>query len=139
MVARQRRARNHAVFPSPLAHRLLRGRHPPTSYKKLRLRITRALSGSIDGIQLDQFRPGYVYAVGTSIGSYLLAIAAAEPVADDTVPVVLPPEKQLFGPVVTGRSYRPVVAGRPVVAKRGDRPSERAVAADSDPKSRKKR
>lgn len=73
---------------------------------------------------MDQFRPGYVYALGTSLGSYLLAIAAAEPVDDDLAPVILPPEQQLFGPVVTGRGYRPVV---------------RSAADDNDPKSRKKR
>ena len=53
--------------------------HPP----KMRLRITRTLSGSIDGIQLDHFEVGRDYDVGTSIGSYLLAIGAAEPAPEE--------------------------------------------------------
>ena len=49
----------------------------------MRLRITRRLSGSIDGLELSQFESGKSYDVGTSIGSYLLAVGAAEPVPDD--------------------------------------------------------
>jgi hypothetical protein len=37
---------------------------------------------------LDHFAVGQVYDVGTSLGSYLLAVGAAEPVTD-AVPVVL--------------------------------------------------
>jgi hypothetical protein len=46
------------------------------------LRITRALAGSIDGIQLSQFVVGEVYDVGTSVGSFLLSVGAAEPAGD---------------------------------------------------------
>jgi hypothetical protein len=48
----------------------------------MRIRITRAISGSIDGIQLNSFEVGQIYAVGTAVGSYLLAVGAAEPVTD---------------------------------------------------------
>ena len=72
----------------------------------MRLRITEPLSGSIDGIQLDRFAVGQVYEVGNTLGSYLLAIGAAEPVADDTPAVVLPPDQVMFGSVVSGRSYQ---------------------------------
>jgi hypothetical protein len=51
--------------------------------QKVRLKITRKISGSIDGIQLQQFIPGQIYDVSTSFGSYLLAERAAEPVNDD--------------------------------------------------------
>jgi hypothetical protein len=44
----------------------------------MRLKITRALSGSIDGIQLSQFVVGRIYDVGDSVGSFLLAVCAAE-------------------------------------------------------------
>ena len=49
---------------------------------KVRLRITRALSGSIDGIHLSHFVVGEVYEVGTSVGSFLLSVGAAEPTSD---------------------------------------------------------
>lgn len=49
----------------------------------MRLRITRAPAGSIDGIQLSHFTVGQVYDVGTSLGSLLLSVGAAEPVSDD--------------------------------------------------------
>jgi hypothetical protein len=48
----------------------------------VRLKITRRLSGSIDGLQLAHFEPGEVYDVGTSLGCYLLAVGAAEPVRE---------------------------------------------------------
>ena len=48
----------------------------------MRLKITRRLSGSIDGLQLAHFEPGEVYDVGTSLGCYLLAVGAAEPVRE---------------------------------------------------------
>src|ERR1700756_2390364 len=69
---------------------------PPPA--QMRLRITRQLCESIDGIQLSTFRCGYVYDVGTTIGNYLLAIGAAEVVADDHPYIVLPPEMHLFYP-----------------------------------------
>jgi len=48
----------------------------------VRLKITRPIKGSIDGIQLQDFVPGRVYDVSTTFGSYLLAEAAAVPVDD---------------------------------------------------------
>ena len=56
----------------------------------MRLRITRKLSGSIDGIQLSHFEPGTLYEVGTSLASYLLALGAAEPVNDEAPARILP-------------------------------------------------
>jgi hypothetical protein len=56
----------------------------------VRLRITRPISGSIDGIQLDHFEPGQLYDVGTATGSYLLAIGAAEPVLEEGPTLVVP-------------------------------------------------
>ena len=56
----------------------------------MRLRITRVINGSIDGIQLDHFEPGQLYDVGTATGSYLLAIGAAEPVAEEGPTLVVP-------------------------------------------------
>lgn len=56
----------------------------------MRLRITRAVAGSIDGIQLDHFEPGQLYDVGTATGSYLLAIGAAEPVVEEGSSLIVP-------------------------------------------------
>jgi hypothetical protein len=56
----------------------------------VRLRITRAIAGSIDGIQLDHFEPGQLYDVGTAIGSYLLAIGSAEPVTEEGPTLIIP-------------------------------------------------
>jgi hypothetical protein len=49
----------------------------------VRVRITRKLSGSIDGIPLRDFVPGESYNVSTSLGSYLLCERWAEPAAED--------------------------------------------------------
>jgi hypothetical protein len=49
----------------------------------MRIRITERLTGSIDGIQLDRFRVGQTYDMGTTLASYLLAVGSAVPVTDD--------------------------------------------------------
>jgi hypothetical protein len=88
---------------------------------KLRLRITQPVSGSIDGIQLDRFQLGLVYEVGTTVGSYLLAIGAAEPAGQEAIAPVLPPAQQMFGPVARGHGHRlPIVRDR--AADRADEP-----------------
>ena len=96
---------------------------PPPA--KMRLRITRQLYESIDGIQFPAFRPGFVYEVGSTIGNYLLATRSAEPVDDDVPYIVLSPEKQLFRPVTA--AIRP--------SRRDSRAREkRAIAADWAPR-----
>lgn len=39
----------------------------------MRVRITRLLSGSVDGIELAKFAEGSTYEVGTTLGNYLLS------------------------------------------------------------------
>ncbi len=56
----------------------------------VRIRITRQVSGSIDGIQLRDFVVGFVYDVGTSLGCYLMCERAAEPVSDESPALVTP-------------------------------------------------
>ena len=96
----------------------------------MRLRITRQLRESIDGIQFSAFRPGYVYEVGSTIANYLLASGAAEPVDDDHPYLILPPEKHLFYPTppvpashALPRPVRPPVVMPPAIA--ADRPPRR--------------
>jgi hypothetical protein len=52
----------------------------PSRQVEVRVKITRELHGSIDGIQLKRFVPGEVYDVSPSFGSYLLTVRAAEAV-----------------------------------------------------------
>jgi hypothetical protein len=78
---------NRVVFQARNLERALQ-RHAAGEF--VRLKITRSLTESIDGIQLKQFEPGRVYEVGPSLGSYLLAIQAAEPVAEDDTAFLLP-------------------------------------------------
>jgi hypothetical protein len=49
----------------------------------MRVRITRALRGSIDGIQLSRLAEGQVYDVNTSLACYLLSEEVAEPASND--------------------------------------------------------
>jgi len=89
----------------------------------MRIRITKALQGNVDGIDLSRFAPGFIYDVGTSLGSYLLCERWAEPVADDSPALVLPLEQQFFHPsvppglvqfsprLVTGRPLRKTAEG----------------------------
>src|SRR5438874_6474404 len=105
---------------------------PPPA--QMRLRITRQLHECIDGIQLRAFRPGFVYEVGTLMGSYLLVVGAAEPMADDTPYMKLPPEKRLFHP---NRVLPPDGRGAPQRARPFN--EDLATAADRPTRRRKRR
>jgi hypothetical protein len=61
----------------------------------MRVRVTKSLDGSIDGIQLDRFVTGQIYEVGTSIANYLMAEGWAVPV-DGNPP---PPELSIDPPI----------------------------------------
>ncbi len=55
----------------------------------MRLKIIKPMQGEIDGIALDHFQVGAVYDVGTTLGSYLLALGAAIPIIDERpVPLI---------------------------------------------------
>jgi hypothetical protein len=56
----------------------------------MRVRITKPISGSIDGIQLGRFVIGLTYEVGTTLANYLLAEGAAVPSDQATAALVLP-------------------------------------------------
>lgn len=87
----------------------------------MRLRVTEKLTGSIDGIRLDRFSPGYVYDVGPSLASYLFALGAAVPVADDAPALILPLDQRMFGgpPAATDRRVSSVTTSlRAKVAER---------------------
>jgi hypothetical protein len=62
----------------------------------MRVRITKVLTGSIDGIQLSRLSKGQVYDVYTSLACYLLSEEVAEPALDDAPTAILPLEKKLF-------------------------------------------
>jgi hypothetical protein len=62
----------------------------------MRIRITKTLAGSIDGIQLSRLSKGQVYDVATSLACYLLSEGMAEPAASEEPTAVLPVEKRLF-------------------------------------------
>src|SRR5262245_9834962 len=96
----------------------------------MRLRITRQLRESIDGIQFSAFRTGYVYEVGTTIANYLLASGAAEPVEDDHPYLILPPEKHLFYPTPPVRALAPNKLVRSAIW------TAPAIAADRPPRHR---
>jgi hypothetical protein len=59
------------------------------------LRVKRPLSGSVDGVDLTQFRSGVVYTFSTHVAGFLLAIGAAEPV-DDSAEMVAGHGAHLF-------------------------------------------
>jgi hypothetical protein len=62
----------------------------------MRVRITKTLSGSIDGIQLSRLSKGQVYDVYTSLACYLLSEEMAEPAPNEQPTAVLPVENQMF-------------------------------------------
>jgi hypothetical protein len=70
------------LFPSGHSHEGTR--------RKMRIRITQQLKGSIDGIRVEGFARGCVYDVSTTLGNCLLVLDAAEPVVDDSPALLMP-------------------------------------------------
>ena len=85
------------------------------------LRITRRVSGSIDGIQLDDFTVGLVYEVGTSLGSYLLAERIAEPLSEPPAVVSTPGRTRFRIQPVSGDPGKP----DRTLAEAADKPRKR--------------
>ena len=82
----------------------------------MRVRITKTLTGSIDGIQLSRLSKGQVYDMNTSLACYLLSEGMAESAMSDGATAILPIEKRLLQqPVQTRRS---IVLPRSLAADR---------------------
>jgi hypothetical protein len=77
----------------------------------MRLRITREMCGSIDGIRLDDFKVGEVWDVGISLGHYLMGSGFALPVADES-PVRIVPVNQERTRHTAGPAPRSVASDR---------------------------
>jgi hypothetical protein len=45
---------------------------------------------SLDGLKLDRFEPGFLYDVGTTLGSLMLAEGWVEPVLDEQLALLVP-------------------------------------------------
>jgi hypothetical protein len=60
------------------------------------LRVLRPLSGSVDGVDLTKFEAEQVYRFTNGVASFLLAIAAAEPVEEGVEPAVWPASRRMF-------------------------------------------
>lgn len=84
------------IFPSARGLDFARRAAEVVSRLHVRVRITKRLTGSIDGIQLGRFKPGGIYDVTTSLATYLLCERMAEPIADDSPALVVPLEQQGF-------------------------------------------
>jgi hypothetical protein len=82
----------------------------------MRVRITKELAGSIDGIQLSRLSRGQVYDVATSLACYLLSEEMAEPALNEEPTAVLPIDSH--------------VAERPIEARGKGLILPRSLAAD---------
>jgi hypothetical protein len=56
----------------------------------MRVRITRQMAGSIDGIHLNHFEVGEVYDIGVSLAHYLMGCGFALPVIDESPARIVP-------------------------------------------------
>jgi hypothetical protein len=89
----------------------------------MRVRITKPLSGSIDGIQLSRLSKGHVYDVYTSLACYLLTEGMAEPAPDDHPIAVFPIENQTFRQPIETR--KGIILPRSLAADRARKNAER--------------
>lgn len=105
----------------------------------MRIRITRAPHGLVDGIDLNRFVRGLTYDVGTALGSLLLAEGWAEPVEESETgqpepSLVLPLSHQRVLVVEDDDDFRKLVSetleeeGVPVVEARNGRQGLSALA-----------
>lgn len=72
----------------------------------MRVRITRRLSGSVDGIPLGRFVTDGTYDVGTTLGNYLLAAGSAVPAESEAPPLAAPIQEETGLPQPPGRAIR---------------------------------
>jgi hypothetical protein len=96
----QRRTNRHETWAVSVGTNL-EGLLPEIAFLRqdMRIRITEPLAGSIDGIQLDRFRVGETYDIGTTLASYLMAVGAAVPVVDNGAGRIVPWEGDGSGAV----------------------------------------
>jgi hypothetical protein len=92
--------------------------NPSEFAQTMRVRITKTLKGSIDGIQLSRLSRGQVYDVYTSLACYLLSEEMAEPAADDAPAAVLRVETQMFRPPVPAAPRKGIILPRSIAADR---------------------
>ena len=71
----------------------------------MRLRICRQPTKSVDGIPIDQFRPGLVYTIGTQLASIFLAEGWAEPLDPRDGPSPAPQPNRLAALVLVVDDY----------------------------------
>jgi hypothetical protein len=105
----------------------------------VRLKITRQPSGSIDGIQLDDFIVGFTYDVGTMLACYLLAERLAVPIADESPALVTSVETLVRFDVSRLPANGKVVPIRPQRFMSGLGARERAEAAERPRRRLRKR
>ena len=98
----------------------------------MQVRVTQKLTGDVDGIPLDRFVPGHVYDVGVSLGCYLLALGAVEPVSDDSPALTSPVNEAVVNPAPklvelppTLQAEQKNVVSHPQLAEAADRPRPR--------------
>jgi hypothetical protein len=113
-------------------------RLPPAALL-VRLKITRQPSGSIDGIQLDDFIVGFTYDVGTMLACYLLAERLAVPIADESPALVTSVETLVRFDVSRLPANGKVVPIRPQRFMSGLGARERAEAAERPRRRLRKR
>ena len=58
----------------------------------MKVRITQAMKGTLDGIDLTKFEVGRVYDMGSALGNYMMASGYGTPVADEKPAPGVPPD-----------------------------------------------
>jgi hypothetical protein len=87
----------------------------------MRVRITKPLAGTVDGIQLSRLLAGQVYDVNSSLACYLLSEGVAEPANHEHWQVPSPAERKPLERPVETRSRR-VTLPRSMAAERAHKP-----------------
>src|SRR5262245_40426432 len=61
-----------------------------SSRRLMRVRITREMSGDLEGLRLDSFKTGEVYDIGTSLTTYLMSYGFTIPIVDERPARIVP-------------------------------------------------
>jgi len=90
----------------------------------MRVRITKPLAGTVDGIQLSRLVAGHVYDVNSSLACYLLSEGVAEPANHEEWQTPAPAERKPLEKPAETRTKR-VTLPRSMAAERPHKPRPR--------------
>ena len=91
----------------------------------MRVRITKPLAGTVDGIQLSRLAAGHVYDINSSLACYLLSEGVAEPANHDDWQTPASPAERISPERPAETRSKRVTLPRSIAAERARKPGSK--------------